>query len=165
MNKLKKDLQAVSKEFDALTKKAKKLTEELKKKATDQLDKARGAMKPEVAARRTAGALKSLRKTMDTVIKAVEKFEKEQAAKTQKAKAKTRVKAKTTKKVPAKKKAAAPTATEQVLKVIKRSKKGVDVPTLMKKTGFDERKVRNIVFRTFKQGNIKRTGKGIYVAA
>lgn len=165
MNKSKKDLQAVSKEFDALTKKAKKLTEELKKKAADQLDKARGAMKPEVTARRTARALKSLRKTMDTVIKAVEKFEKEQAAKTQKAKAKTGVKAKTTNKVPAKKKAAAHTATEQVLKIIKRSKKGVDVPTLMKKTGFDERKVRNIVFRTFKQGKIKRTGKGIYVGA
>lgn len=167
--KLKKELQAVSKEFDALTKKSKQLTTELKKKAADQFDKARAAMKPDVAARRTVEALKSLRKTMDTVIRTVEKFEKEQVAKARKAKAKT--KAKTTKKAPAKKKAparkkaAAQTATGQVLNIIKRSKKGVDVPTLVKKTGFEDKKVRNIVSKAFAQGKIKRAGRGIYVGA
>jgi hypothetical protein len=48
---------------------------------------------------------------------------------------------------------------------VKRSRKGVGVPTLIKKTGFEDKKIRNIVFRAFKQGKIKRTGKGIYVAA
>jgi len=72
---LKKDLQGVTKEFDAPTKKSKQLTNELKKKTADQFNKALVAVKPEVAARRTAKALKSLRKTMDTAIKAVEKFE------------------------------------------------------------------------------------------
>jgi hypothetical protein len=71
---------------------------------------------------------------------------------------------KAAKKPAVKKKAAAPTATDQVLKIITRSKKGVDVPTLMKKTGFDEKKVRNIVTRAFSQKKIKRVARGIYVA-
>ena len=66
-------------------------------------------------------------------------------------------------KAPAKKKAAQPTATDQVLKIINRSKKGVNAATLMTKTGFDLKKVRNILQRTYKQGKIKRVVKGIYV--
>jgi len=57
------------------------------------------------------------------------------------------------------------TATDQVLKLIKRTKKGVDAPTLMKKTGFADKKVRNILMRASKQGRIKRADRGIYVAA
>ena len=67
------------------------------------------------------------------------------------------------KKAPAKKKAVEVTATDQILKIIKRSKKGVDVPTLKEKTGFDDKKVRNIVFRAAKEGRIKKSGRGIYV--
>jgi hypothetical protein len=52
-----------------------------------------------------------------------------------------------------------------VLKILKRSKKGVDVPGLMKKTGFNEIKVRNIVYRAFKSRKIKRVGRGLYVSA
>jgi septal ring factor EnvC (AmiA/AmiB activator) len=105
--------------------------------------------------------LKALTKKTERLIKTVDKLEKAQAA----VKRKPKAKAKITKKAPARKKAAKLGATDQVLRIIERSKKGVDVPTLMKKTGFDVRKVRNIVFRTFKQGKIKRTGKGIYVGA
>jgi len=50
-----------------------------------------------------------------------------------------------------------------VLGIIKRSKKGVDAAALVKKTGFDLKKVRNILHRTYKMGKIKRVGKGIYV--
>jgi predicted transcriptional regulator of viral defense system len=57
-----------------------------------------------------------------------------------------------------------PTATDQVLKIINRSKKGVDIKTLMDKTSFNQKKVTNILQRTYKQGKIKRVGKGIYVA-
>ena len=46
------------------------------------------------------------------------------------------------------------TATDQVLNIIKRSKKGVDVPALTKKAGLGERTVRNILFRA---------GRGVYV--
>jgi len=115
--------------------------------------------------------LKAITKKTERLMKVADKLEKAQAAK--KPKAKTKAKAKparkavakkktTRKKAPAKKKAAKPTATDKVLQIIKRSKKGVDVPTLMKKTGFDEKKVRNIVARAFSQKKIKRTGRGAY---
>ena len=68
-------------------------------------------------------------------------------------------------KAPVRKKAVTVTATDQVLKIINRSKKGVDTATLCIKTGFDQKKVRNILNRTFKQGKIKRADKGIYVGA
>jgi hypothetical protein len=83
-----------------------------------------------------------------------------------KAPAKKKVAAKKTSvKRPAAKKAKTLTATDQVLKVIKRSKKGVNVPMLVNKTGFKDKKIRDIVYRTFKQGRIKRVGTGLYVGA
>jgi hypothetical protein len=99
--------------------------------------------------------VQALGKTLDSLLKAVEKDEKP------KAKAKP-TKATPAKKAPAKKQAAQPTATDQILKIIRGSKKGVDAPTLVKKTGFNQKKVRNILFRTYKQGKIKRIDKGIY---
>jgi hypothetical protein len=39
----------------------------------------------------------------------------------------------------------------------------VDVPTLKTKTGFEDKKVRNIIFRASKEGKIKKVGRGIYV--
>jgi predicted transcriptional regulator of viral defense system len=50
-----------------------------------------------------------------------------------------------------------------VLRIINRSKKGVDAPTLIKKTGFDDKKIRNILARVFKEGRVNRAGRGIYV--
>jgi len=75
--------------------------------------------------------------------------------------------AKAAKKAPAKKsqvrkKRSILTATDQVLQIIMRRKRGIDTPTLMRKTGFDEKKVRNIVFKAFKEGKIKRVGRGLY---
>jgi len=32
-------------------------------------------------------------------------------------------------------------------------------------TGFDDKKVRNIVFRASKEGRIKKSGRGIYIGA
>ena len=97
--------------------------------------------------------IQALGKTLDRLLKTVEKDEKPQAKPTRQTPAK---------KAPAKKKAAQPTATDKILKIIKGSKKGVDAPTLVKKTGFNQKKVRNILFRTYKQGKIKRIDKGIY---
>jgi len=102
-------------------------------------------------------------KKLEQLITALEKSEKSTHTKASKAKA---VKAKSVKnpaKTPIKKKAVKVTATDQVLKIINRSKKGVDAAALIKKTGFDQKKVRNILQRTFKQGKIKRADKGIYV--
>jgi len=109
--------------------------------------------------------IKALEKRMEKLIAAVEKSSKPKVAK--KTTAKT-AKAKTTRrstaqKAPARKRTAQPTATDQVLRIINRSKKGVNAATLMTKTGFDLKKVRNILQRTFKQGKIKRVEKGVYV--
>jgi len=55
------------------------------------------------------------------------------------------------------------TATEKVLSILRKSRKGVDVPGLKAKSGFDDKKIRNIIFRLSKQGTIKRIGRGLYV--
>jgi hypothetical protein len=103
---------------------------------------------------------KALEKKMEKLLQAAEKSGKTKIGVKTKA-----VKAKAVKKVKvaAGKKTPQITATDQILKIIKRSKKGVDVPTLKKKTGFDDKKVRNIVFRASKEGRIKKSGRGIYV--
>ena len=111
--------------------------------------------------------IQAIEKKMEKLIVAVEKSETTKIAKKTTAKP---IKAKTTqkasaKKAPITKKPIQPTATDQVLNIIKRSKKGVNAATLMTKTGFDLKKVRNILQRTYKQGKIKRVEKGIYVGA
>jgi hypothetical protein len=110
---------------------------------------------------------KALEKKMEKLLRAFETGTKAAKAKPAKKAATKKVVAKKApaKKAPAKKKAGQVTATDQVLKIINRSKKGVDVPTLKKKTGFDDKKVRNIVFRAAKEGRIKKSGRGIYVGA
>ena len=109
----------------------------------------------------------ALQKKMEKLLKAYEKPGKPKAAKKPKrkvVKAKTK-RAVTARKTTRRKKAPAMTATEQVLKIVGRSRKGVDVPMLKAKTGFDDKKVRNIVFRASKEGKIKKVGRGIYVGA
>jgi ElaB/YqjD/DUF883 family membrane-anchored ribosome-binding protein len=111
--------------------------------------------------------IKALERKMEKLLKAYGTPQKQKAAK--KTKRKT-VKAKTrrvaaVKKAAPKKKAAKATATDQILKIIKRTRKGVDVPTLKAKTGFEDKKVRNIIFRASKEGKIKKVGRGIYIGA
>lgn len=105
-------------------------------------------------------ALKALTKKTERLTKAVDKLEKAQAT----GKQKTKAKAKTTRKAPAKK-AVALTATDQVVNIITRSKEGVDAPTLIKKTGLEDKQIRNILFKASRQGKINRAGRGIYAAA
>ena len=100
--------------------------------------------------------LKGLTQKTDRMIKRLEKLEKAQAAKKPKAKA--------VKKAPAKKPAKL-SASETVLAIVKRSRKGIDTGTLGKETGFEGRKIRDIIFRLRKQGKIKSERKGVYVKA
>ena len=69
------------------------------------------------------------------------------------------------KKSAAKRKIAKLTDTAKIINVIKRSKKGVDVAALQQKTGFDEKKIRNVIYKAFRQGIIKRADRGIYLGA
>ena len=57
------------------------------------------------------------------------------------------------------------TAIDIVLDAIKRSKQGIDFAAIQAKTGFGEKKIRNIIFRLNKTGKIKRKSRGIYIAA
>jgi putative endonuclease len=57
------------------------------------------------------------------------------------------------------------TAVDIVLSIIKESGKGINTPALMAKTGFNEKKVQNLVFKLRKQGRIKNISKGIYGVA
>ena len=110
----------------------------------------------------TRKELAALRKELKTMDKKLEKFLK--AIEKSKTRAPKASKAKAPKeKAPAEKKATKVTATAQVLNIINRSKKGVDTAALMKKTGFNQKKITNILHRTFKAGKIKRADKGIYV--
>ena len=136
---LKKDLQAVKRDIKALEKKLEKLL-----KAHEPMPKVK-----KVAKKKTVKRAKPAKKA--PAKKAAAK-----KAPAKKAPAKKVVKRKKTTQV---------TATDKILRIIKRSKKGVDVPALKKKTGFDDKKVRNIVFRASKEGKIKKSGRGIYVGA
>jgi len=100
--------------------------------------------------------LKRLTQKTDKMMKQLEKLEKAQAAKKPKAKA--------VKKVVVKKRAKL-SASGTVLAIVKRSRKGVDKATLIKKTGFEDKKIRDITYRLRKQRKIKRDRKGLYVKA
>ena len=57
------------------------------------------------------------------------------------------------------------TAVDIVFETIKRSRKGLGFADIQAKTGFGEKKIRNIIFRLNKTGKIKRQSRGIYIAA
>jgi len=63
---------------------------------------------------------------------------------------------------PAVRKSAKESPKVEVLKTIKSHKKGIDMATLIKITGFAESTVRNVVYRAAKEGTIKRVRRGVY---
>jgi len=114
--------------------------------------------------------LKALVKKTESLMNAVDRIAKAQAVKAKKVTLKRTPKPKVVKKVaakttPVRKKRSKLTATDKVLNIINKSKKGVSVQALIKRTGFDKKKVANIVFRVSKMGKIKNVSKGVYVGA
>jgi len=115
--------------------------------------------------------LQSVSKALYNLVQKIERMQKEvdkQVQPTKKIKAKT-VKKKAVKKAPVKKviipKTAPPTATDKIFAIIKRSKKGVNTETLMKKTGYERKAISNAIYKLTKQGEIKTVAKGVYVKA
>lgn len=118
---------------------------------------------------------KDLQDVVKTLKSATAKIEKLQKQFSEMAKKHPKIPAKkaTAKKAAAKKtvarkvapKRAGATASDKVLAIVNRSKKGVDSANVMKKTGFDKKKVANIFARMKKQGKIKNSAKGIYLKA
>lgn len=140
MKRLRRSLQALTKNLKALTEKAEKMT-----KALDKLEKAQ---------------MKAVPRKKSVAKKAAPKKAATRRAATKRA---------ATKRVAAKRvverKAKVPSATEKVLGIIKKSRKGVDTGTLRKETGYNNRKIWDIVHRAYKEGKIKKVGRGTYTKA
>jgi hypothetical protein len=56
------------------------------------------------------------------------------------------------------------TAQDTVFNVIRRARNGASFKYIQSKTGFDDKKIRNIIFRLNKQEKITRQSRGIYRA-
>ena len=100
--------------------------------------------------------LKKLTQKTDKMINWLKGLDKAQAAKKAKTKAAKR---------PIAKKPTRVSASDTVLAIVKRSRKGVGKTALIDKTGFEGRKIGDIVYRLKKQGKIKKDRKGLYVRA
>ncbi len=146
MTNLKRDLTAVVKGLDTLSKKVDGLVATLAQtEKKPQVKKSKAAPKrvaKKVAPKRVA------KKTATATPKVVKKVVKKAAPK-----------------IAAKKKKAPQTDSDKVFQVIKRYKKGADVPKIKARTGFNDKKISNIIHRAFKRGLIKRVGRGLYTAA
>lgn len=55
-------------------------------------------------------------------------------------------------------------ATETVLELIQRSNTGIGIAEVREQTGYDDKKLRNIIFRLNKMGKITRVNRGTYRA-
>ena len=56
------------------------------------------------------------------------------------------------------------TASDEVFNVIKRFNNGTGFADIQDRTGFGDKKIRNILFRLNKLGKIRRKSRGIYIA-
>jgi hypothetical protein len=120
--------------------------------------------------------LEAILKGLNGLVQKVQKLQEqigEETKPTKKPKAKV-VKKKAVMKAPAKKvavKKAAPkkatqaTAVDTAFNIITKYKKGVGMAALMEKTGYNQKKIANLLFKLRKQGKIKTLVKGVYVKA
>jgi hypothetical protein len=72
---------------------------------------------------------------------------------------------KATPKVGRKKAAKPATAVDTVLNIISSSSKGANTAAIRAETGYDQKKISNIVYKLKKQGKIKAIQKGVYLKA
>lgn len=112
--------------------------------------------------------LKTLAKGVEAIAEKVDEAAKSQGpVKTNRKKSSTATKKakaakKPVQKAAKKKEVKSTTASDKVLEIIARSKKGVGMAVIMKKTGYEQKKVANIIYRLRKQGKIKSVAKGVY---
>ncbi|MBU0993550.1 MAG: hypothetical protein KJ737_13725 [Proteobacteria bacterium] len=116
--------------------------------------------------------LQAAKKQLKALSAKIEKIEKAMGkAPAKKAAAKKTAKKKTAKKVVAK--AAKPkkavkkaqsdvTAIDTVVSLIKKSKNGIDIASIKKKTAFSDKQISNLLYKAKKKGVVKSLGKGVY---
>ncbi len=147
-----------------------------------ELEKFIKAMDSEKLMKAVAEGFKSLSQAIDSLAthiedlsrkdKGTKKPAKKAKAPAKKAKpaAKAKATAKKTKAAAAKKtekkkptaKGAKATAIDTVYGYIARARNGIDVESLVKKTGFDNKKVHNVIYKLKKQNKIKSVDRGRY---
>ena len=121
----------------------------------------------EVILKTVADGLKTMAHGISSLADKLDTISKAPIAKKPKGRAKAKAAAPAKKIVTPKKKKAPQkgkpvTAADTVLAIISKSKKGADTVTVMEKTGYDRKKVHNIIFKLKKQGKIKSEQKGVY---
>jgi hypothetical protein len=57
------------------------------------------------------------------------------------------------------------TASDRVYNFIKRSRSGLKIEDIKAKTGYEDKKLRNIIFRLHSMKRIRRVSRGVYTAA
>jgi len=146
MANLKSDLAAVTRTLKQLTKKTEQLA-----KQVDKLSKPKAAKKPK--AKKAKKAVKSKAKRRVVAKKRV--APKKKVARKKKVAPKKRVAAR---------RAPKKSASEVILSIMtqSRSKKGVATALLQKKTGFNNQKIRDNIYKLTKRRKIKRVGRGVY---
>ncbi|MFC1516920.1 hypothetical protein ACFL7E_09235 [Thermodesulfobacteriota bacterium] len=114
-----------------------------------------------------ADGMKNVAQGVEVLAEKLEKLA--QAQKAAKTKASTRPSRKAGARKVAKKRAPKKvkpmTAADTLFNIIKRTRKGVNTAVLMEKTGYDQKKVANLIYKLKKQGKIKSIKKGVYVKA
>ena len=146
MANLKSDLAAVTRTLKQLTKKTEQLA-----KQVDKLSKPKAAKKPKVKKAKKAVKSKAKRR----VVAKKRAAPKKKVARKKKVAPKKRVAARRTPKK---------SASEVILSIMKqsRSTKGVATALLQKKTGFNNQKIRDNIYKLTKRRKIKRVGRGFY---
>jgi len=104
-----------------------------------------------------AKTLKALKQKTEGIVKKLDKLDKAQASGP-----KRRASVKTARKK-ATRRLKKVTAIDTVLSIIKKRKKGIDTSTLKMKTGFNDKKIWNIINSLKKQGKLKSEKKGVYM--
>ena len=112
-------------------------------------------------------SLKMLTQKTEKMVREIDRLEKAAAAEKSKRKARPKTrpsKKRIVKKAPPKKQRKV-AAIDTVFALIKRSSKGLNTTVLKRKTGFNDRKIWNIINSLKKQGKIKSEQRGLYLKA
>ena len=154
-------LKMVSEGLKTLARGVEEIAERVIDSAKDKSAAATQSKKPSVSLKSFQGESKPATEVKEPAPGAAEPVEKKA---TEPVKKKAAVTAKKKVSGPAKKKTTKPvTAMATVLNIIGSSETGVNTATIREKTGYEPKKVTNIVYKLKKQGKISAVKRGVYV--
>jgi uncharacterized Zn finger protein len=127
--------------------------------------------KPRTKTSSKKATAKTISKTVKSMAEAKKTAAKTHAQVSPKRRAATKPAAKTkqVKKVPSKRPVAGRdaklSAFDEVVKIVRRSRKGITVARIREKTRLDDKQIRNFVYKAKRQGKIKNVKRGVYKSA